>query len=470
MRKRLFFIFLLSFLLRLIALNQSLWLDEAITARVVKEYEWTQIVSEFSPNDFHPPLYYLFMKIWSNVFGYSEISLRFPSIIFSLLTGWVVYLIAGIWPATFFLFNPLIVYYSQEARMYMMVTFFLTGALYYFIKISNLKAQMSNLKLKSQILFGLFLILSLLTFYGSIFLIASFLLYFLFKKQYKSLVIGLLVMLGYFLLIGPLLYQQFINSKIALANVTNWSLVLGKANLKNLLLIPVKFSIGRIDFYPKWLYYLVAGTWTGFVLFETLKIKNSIKIKNLKLKIPLVYLFIFPLLLGFVISFFTPLLQYFRFIYLIPIMAILLSFRVTNQAKIHHSGIAWGIMTGFITLSLVYLLIPKFHREDWKSLAKDIPARSVVYMIKSSSDPIKYYNNKIKIKELKSLMSVLVNPSLPYSAGGGQLGELEKQIIIIPYTAAIHGVDYQSTLFKYNYKLKNRVNFRDVFYEIWIKD
>src|SRR3989338_4195032 len=86
-------IFFTSLLIRLIGLNQSLWLDEATTARVVREYGFTQIVNGFSPNDFHPPLYYLFMKVWTNFFGYSEIALRMPSVLFSLLTGWVIYAI-----------------------------------------------------------------------------------------------------------------------------------------------------------------------------------------------------------------------------------------------------------------------------------------------------------------------------------------------------------------------------------------
>ena len=119
LNKKIFFIFFFAFLIRLIALNQSLWLDEAVTANVVKNFDFAQIISKFSPTDFHPPLYYLFMKLWTNFFGYSEIALRMPSVLFSLLTGYVIYLIGGIWSAAFFLFNPLIVYYSQEARMYM---------------------------------------------------------------------------------------------------------------------------------------------------------------------------------------------------------------------------------------------------------------------------------------------------------------------------------------------------------------
>ncbi|PJA55943.1 hypothetical protein CO165_00980, partial [Candidatus Roizmanbacteria bacterium CG_4_9_14_3_um_filter_33_18] len=73
-------------------------------------FNLTQIISKFSPTDFHPPLYYLFMKLWTNLFGYSEIALRMPSILFSLMTGYVVYLIGGVWAMAFFLFNPLIVY------------------------------------------------------------------------------------------------------------------------------------------------------------------------------------------------------------------------------------------------------------------------------------------------------------------------------------------------------------------------
>src|SRR3989338_10378273 len=156
LNKKIILIFLAAFLIRLIALNQSLWLDEAVTANVVRNFRFSQIVNGFSPTDFHPPLYYLFMKLWTNFFGYSEIALRMPSVLFSLLTGYVIYLIGGIWAAVFFLFNPLIVYYSQEARMYMMATFLLTAGLYYFVKISNIKYQILNIHIKNRIFFNLF--------------------------------------------------------------------------------------------------------------------------------------------------------------------------------------------------------------------------------------------------------------------------------------------------------------------------
>lgn len=103
-------LFAFAFLARLINLNQSLWLDEAIVAKVVRSISFFQIPIQFSPHDFHPPLYYLFMSLWGGVFGSSEIALRMPSIFFSLVAGWYVYKIGivlknkslGLWAAAFF--------------------------------------------------------------------------------------------------------------------------------------------------------------------------------------------------------------------------------------------------------------------------------------------------------------------------------------------------------------------------------
>jgi len=452
LNKKILLVFFFAFLIRLIALNQSLWLDEAITANVVKNFGFTQIVSKFSPTDFHPPLYYLFMKVWTNVFGYSEIALRMPSVLFSLLTGYVVYLIGGVWAAMFFLFNPLIVYYSQEARMYMMTTFLLTVSLYYLTKmLQNQKSKIKSQKL-DVLFFSISISLAFLTFYGSVFLIVAMLLYLLFKKQYKSFFVSCLLFLVSFVLISPLLYQQFVNSKIAINNVANWSAVLGKANIKNLLLIPIKFSIGRISFYPKWLYWGIAGMWTGLILYQISKIKyqsDRLKLKNVNL---MLYFLILPLVLGFIISFFTPMLQYFRFLYLIPIVCLLLGFGLSGQAKFNLGG--WILATGFLIFSLVYLINPQFHREDWKSLVKSLPKNKPVYMITSSSDPVKYYDRNLIINELKSLSSS---------------SSLSRKITVIPYATIIYDLDYKSLLTNAGYNLKKEVSFREVTYEQWVK-
>jgi len=310
---KLILLFLFSFLLRLISSNQSLWLDEGVTAKVVRQFNFFSIIKEFLPYDFHPPFYYFLIKFWTDIFGYSEISLRFPSIIFSILSGFVVYKIGsllknkklGFWATVFFLFNPLIVYYSQEARMYMMVNFFVIVSFYFFIKLQkNLQTQNSKLKTQNLVfennflLMNFFLILSFFTFYGSIFFMLAILFYFLFKKQYPYLILTTCYLILSFLIISPLLYQQWVNSKISLAEVKNWSLVLGKANIKNLLLIPIKFSIGRVSFYPKIFYWLIAFSFSFFVFY--------VLFKNLKSKIFFFYPFISPKPMRLVFMVFLP--------------------------------------------------------------------------------------------------------------------------------------------------------------------
>ena len=75
----------------------------------------------------HPPLYFLFLKVWAIFFGYSEIALRSFSLVSGLLSvvtiyslfkdnfkqnyiAWIIVLII--------LFNPFLFYYFTEARMY----------------------------------------------------------------------------------------------------------------------------------------------------------------------------------------------------------------------------------------------------------------------------------------------------------------------------------------------------------------
>jgi uncharacterized membrane protein len=444
MNKKLLMIFIVAFLIRLVALNQSLWLDEAITAQVVKENSWLEILTRFSPYDFHPPLYYLLMKFWTSIFGYSEIFLRLPSVIFSLATGWVIYLICRrqkkfidpLLATGLFLFNPLVVYYSQEARMYAMATFFITLALYYFLKI------IQNSKFKIDfVFFNLFIAFSFLTFYGSIFLIAAFLLIFLFKKHLKYFLLSTFILALIFLLIFPLLYDQLINSKISLKQVTNWSLVLGKANLKNLLLIPLKFSIGRISFYPKSLYYLVAGIWTVFVFYFVIYAGLKNKIFG--------FLFISPLAFGFLVSFVTPLLQYFRFIYLIPIMAILLSDKDLGRfGRLSRLG-RLGILGGFLIFSLVYLFNPQFHREDWKSVARFVAGKKV-YGIPSSLIGLRYYSANTEIVDIREIRGIR------------EIRE-DKEILVIPYTFEIYGLNNYQKLFKDGgLNLKKKKTFRGI--------
>jgi hypothetical protein len=221
-----------------------------------------------------------------------------------------------------------------------------------------------------------------------------------------------------------------------LNTVTNWSLVLGKVNLKNLLLIPMKFCIGRISWYPKINYYVVSGMWTVVVFGMAIKNGNKEKI--------LIWLMIAPLILGLLFSFKSPMMQYFRFLYLIPVLNLLLADEKNKILKI--------ILTaGMVIFSLMYLLNPKMYREDWKGVVASIGNGEKIYMIGSFSDPIKFYNPTILIKDITK-----IDPT-------------EDKIILIPYGEIIHGIDMNEKMARFGYKMVKQNEFREIITEEWQK-
>jgi hypothetical protein len=129
-------------------------------------------------------------------------------------------------------------------------------------------------------------------------------------------------------------------------------------------------------------------------------------------------------------------------------------FNLLAQASLRGQILAGG----FMMFSLVYLLLPQFHREDWKSLVKNLPKNKPIYMIAASSDPVKYYDKNLKINELTRLRPDFIGTTAR-----------QKEIVVIPYAAEIYGLDYKSILTNGGYRLKKEVSFRELTYENWIK-
>ena len=115
-------------------LHQAIWYDEAYSAYLVKG-DFGQIW-EMTSIDVHPPFYYFCLKVWSQIFGRSDLALRSMGVCFAAL-GIV---LAYIWLrrkfgqkaatlATFALcLSPLLIRYSQEMRMYGVVFAIVMGA------------------------------------------------------------------------------------------------------------------------------------------------------------------------------------------------------------------------------------------------------------------------------------------------------------------------------------------------------
>lgn len=117
--------------------HEPLWLDETYSYSMV-QHSLLDIV-RLTTHDVHPPLYYLFLKICTLVFGMSPAALRLPSVLAALgLSVLALFPVQRLFGArTAYLFallvatSPGFVCFAQEARMYTLAAFFVTGAAVY---------------------------------------------------------------------------------------------------------------------------------------------------------------------------------------------------------------------------------------------------------------------------------------------------------------------------------------------------
>jgi hypothetical protein len=115
---------LLGLVLRLL-LVRGIWVDEAISVRQAHMPLGTML-QDLRRTDNHPPLYFLILWGSVRIGGYSELAVRMPSIIAGtalvpalFLTGRELFdRRTGLVAAAFGACAPLVIWYSQEARMY----------------------------------------------------------------------------------------------------------------------------------------------------------------------------------------------------------------------------------------------------------------------------------------------------------------------------------------------------------------
>lgn len=117
--------------LRFPAIDASgFWLDETLTVELAAG-SFGSILDGVKRQEGNPPLYFFAAWVWGQAFGTGEAGLRSLSALFGTLTVPVAYLAgrelvsrrAGLFTAALVAVNPLLVWFSQEARAYAMLVF-----------------------------------------------------------------------------------------------------------------------------------------------------------------------------------------------------------------------------------------------------------------------------------------------------------------------------------------------------------
>ena len=125
--------------------DQSFWIDEGTTYYNLMQPD---LVYSLATGDHHPPLYYLLLKGWMALAGSSVFSLRFFSVIPSLLSVALVYALAramqrgerlpGVWvpalAALFVALSDVEIVLAQEVRMYTLRTLFVLLSMWGYVR------------------------------------------------------------------------------------------------------------------------------------------------------------------------------------------------------------------------------------------------------------------------------------------------------------------------------------------------
>jgi len=457
-----FYILILALILRLINLNQSLWLDEALQFKSIYYFSFKDLLTVYMPKDFNPPLSYIINFSFSKIFGYSEIALRLPSVIFAILTVWLVYKISKLlfhatrsasWRTQLVTISAslllttsgLHIYYSQEARMYSLVTLAVTGSIWALIK---------YLKTKTNLIYYFIFTLTLLySHYLAWFILpAQLILVFILKKNKlkKILLTQLFALIG-FLPWLPIFLQQ-LKTGLSAANANQqWFNVVGGISFKNLSLIPVKFLLGRLPVDNNLFFIALLSLpflLLTYLIFLALKNIN----KNRFATITIFSWLILPLIMIIFVSLKVPVLSYFRILYLLPAFYLILSLAISYLPKSLQKPVIVFLLSINLISSSLYLFNSNFHREDWQQLTQVLAAKNInnspAVIIPVVDAPLKYYYHASDIVSSDNIQSILD----------------KSEFWLIPYAQPIFDPDQKTNQkitqagFKENYKQHFRGN------------
>ena len=186
-------------------LTRGFWGDEAWTS-LISQLPYLQML-QTTARDFHPPAYYTVVELWYKIFPANEISTRLISVVFYLLTVFLVYRLAneikgrmfGLLSALAVMVNPIFFTYAFEARNYTMFAFAATGSIYFLLKFSTglSRVQSRGSNIKNGLMFVLFSTLGIYSHYYMFFtLFAQGLYLLIFERKIILRMIALYAVVG----------------------------------------------------------------------------------------------------------------------------------------------------------------------------------------------------------------------------------------------------------------------------------
>lgn len=358
-------ILLMGLSLRLYNINtKSYWLDEE-TSIIFANKELNELIKN-AETETHPPFYYLILKFWINLFGESETATRSLSVLFGVISIFMMYKIScllfskkvGLISSLILSISAFHIKYSQETRMYSLMVMLAITSMYFFIKTTQEKTFktatyyiISSIFLLYSHMYGLFIIIAQ-NIYVLTMLLSSKLQG---KIKLKKWIIIQSVIIIFFIPWIIILFKQLTRTATGEFGNIIW---LTKPTITSLFMTLLNYT-----------YYNSITIILLFIL-ALISVRSGIKDNYL-----LILWFLTPILLPFLISFITPI---YHAKYTIAASVAFYLLASNGISKIKNKKVSITVISSIIILSLISTVL--YYQEDelepWKDIANYIDKKA----------------------------------------------------------------------------------------------
>lgn len=382
-RSLIWIILILGLGLRLVNINQSFWLDEASQAQL-SAFTINQIWNG-RDTDFQPPLFYILAHFWM-LLGKSEVWLRLLPISFGVASVAAIYSLSqqifksdkvSLIAAFLLAINPYHIYYSQEFRMYSLV--FLLAIISVILLIKQSKYW--------------FVVTAMLfyTHYSTVLFILFQLIYSVFVlKKSKWFISQLILSAVLYIPWIPHLRSQLASGSNIDTYLPGWRQVLSLPAIKSFPEIIFKFVAGRINIFPKYIYYV----YIAFVLSVTV---FSLVIAKAKRSLLWSWVFV-PILVSIIISPLVPQTQPFRLIFVLPALILVFAQGCIKYPRLMITLLVYISIVG----NVLYFTRPRLQREQWRQALSFVSTKPGIVAVKfgDAFAPFAWYTPNLPVTGL----------------------------------------------------------------------
>ena len=219
--------------------TQSFWFDEAQAVHEM-HLSFGGLLSFMNAHETNPPLFFVFGWLWTHVFGDGQAGLRSLSAVAGTAVIPIAYLCgrelvsrnAGLVAAALACLSPFMIWYSQEAREYMLLAALTGASLYWFARALRTRRN------RDVWWWALFSALAVLTHSFAGFLVAPEALWLLYQLRNRVTVIAAAAVAVVQLALLPVLFTHATHSLLGFIDATSLSLRVRQ--------VPVGFAVGEL--------------------------------------------------------------------------------------------------------------------------------------------------------------------------------------------------------------------------------